>query len=235
MALHPLWIPESAPPRAFPDVDVALEEPNGLLALGGDLRPERLLYAYAHGIFPWYSEGQPILWWSPDPRMVLEPGTLKISRSLRRRLRRGDYRVTADRTFRRVMEGCAAPRARQSGTWIVPDMMDAYTRLHALGHAHSIECWQGDRLAGGLYGVAIGRVFFGESMFSAAPDASKVALAHLCGLGFELVDCQLPSEHLARLGARCMSRARFCHALERLCERPGPAFTIAPAPEVARH
>jgi len=233
MALHPLWIPESAPPRAFPDVDFALEEPNGLLALGGDLRPERLLYAYAHGIFPWYGDGQPILWWSPDPRMVLEPGALRISRSLRKRLRRREYRVTRDRVFRAVVEGCAAPRARQRGTWIVPEMMEAYGRLHALGHAHSIECWREQRLVGGLYGVAIGRVFFGESMFSAMPDASKVALVHLCRLGFELIDCQLPSEHLVRLGAHTLSRAQFCRRLEALCARRGPSFAEAPPAQAA--
>lgn len=229
MALYPMWIPDSAPPRAFPDVCVALEEPNGLLALGGDLRPERLLYAYAHGIFPWYSDGQPILWWSPDPRMVLEPARLHLSRSLSRRLRRGGYRVTWNSCFRRVVQACAAPRARQSGTWILPEMLQAYTRLHRLGHAHSIECWKDGELAGGLYGVAIGRVFFGESMFSALPDASKVALVHLCAAGYALIDCQLPSDHLARLGARTMSRCSFCAALQRLCAQPAPVIGEAMA------
>lgn len=224
MALHPLWIPQSAPPRAFPDVDFALEEPNGLLALGGDLAPERLLYAYAHGIFPWYSEGQPILWWSPDPRMALEPGDLKISRSLRKTIRRGEYQVTLSHCFQRVVRGCAAPRATESGTWILPEMMHAYGRLHELGHAHSIECWHGEELAGGLYGVAIGRVFFGESMFSVRRDASKVALAHLCSLGYALIDCQLPSEHLERLGARPMTRDGFCQRLHRHCQESAPAL-----------
>jgi leucyl/phenylalanyl-tRNA--protein transferase len=233
MALYPLWIPDSAPPRAFPDVCVALDEPNGLLALGGDLEPERLLYAYAHGIFPWYSDGQPILWWSPDPRMVLEPARLRVSRSLARRLRRGTYHVTWNRCFRRVVQACAAPRARQSGTWILPEMMAAYARLHALGHAHSIECWRGEELVGGLYGVAIGRVFFGESMFSALPDASKVALAHLCGAGYALIDCQLPSAHLATLGAAPVSRRSFCNALQRLCAEPPPACTMQEAREAA--
>lgn len=229
MALHPLWIPDTAPPRAFPDVDVALEEPNGLLALGGDLSAPRLLYAYAHGIFPWYGEDQPILWWSPDPRMVLLPAELKVSRSLRRRLRRGDYRVTTNRAFRRVVEECAAPRATQTGTWIVPEMVEAYCRLHELGHAHSVESWHDGTLAGGLYGVAIGSVFFGESMFSREPDASKVALAHLCELGFALIDCQLPSEHLARLGARTVPRSDFCARVRELCQQPSPA----PVPQAA--
>ncbi len=235
MPLHPLWISDAAPPRAFPDVDAALEEPNGLLAMGGDLAPERLLYAYAHGIFPWYSEGQPILWWSPDPRMVLDPARLRVSRSLRRRLRRGDYQVTVDRGFRQVVRCCAAPRARQSGTWILPEMVRAYVRLHELGHAHSVECWSGQRLAGGLYGVAIGRVFFGESMFSAMTDASKVALAHLCDRGFGLVDCQLPSAHLARLGAEPMARRDFCRAIARLCAEPGPELRAAVPAGGARH
>lgn len=227
MALHPLWIPESAPPRAFPDVDFALEEPNGLLALGGDLAPERLLYAYAHGIFPWYSEGQPILWWSPDPRMTLEPGELKISRSLRKTMRRDDFQVTLNQCFQRVVRGCAAPRATQSGTWILPEMMHAYIRLHDLGHAHSVECWHDDELAGGLYGVAIGRVFFGESMFSVHRDASKVSLAHLCSLGYALIDCQLPSEHLERLGARLMPRERFCQRLQQHCNESAPVLESA--------
>ncbi len=234
MPLHPLWIPDSAPPRAFPDVDVALEEPNGLLAMGGDLAPERLLYAYAHGIFPWYSEGQPILWWSPDPRMVLQPSSLRVSRTLRRRLRRGDYPVTVNRCFARVVRSCAAPRSRQSGTWILPEMMRAYVRLHELGHAHSVECWRDGQLVGGLYGVAIGAVFFGESMFSAMSDASKVALAHLCRFGFRLIDCQLPSAHLARLGAKPVRRADFCQALTRLCTLAGPTLPVpAPAPGAA--
>ena len=180
MGMHPMWIPDSAPARAFPDVDVALVEPNGLLALGGDLSAPRLMYAYAHGIFPWYSEDQPILWWSPDPRMVLEPDELRISRSLRKRIRRGEYRITQDHCFEQVVQACAAPRAPGNGTWILPEMLAAYVNLHHLGHAHSIECWFENQLVGGLYGIAIGRVFFGESMFSRRVDASKVALAHLC-------------------------------------------------------
>ncbi len=222
MALHPLWIPESAPAHAFPDVDCALDEPNGLLALGGSLSPERLLCAYARGIFPWYSTGQPILWWSPDPRMVLFPGELRVSRSLRKRLRRGEDRVTVDTCFRRVVEACAAPRDGAAGTWILPEMVDAYERLHRLGHAHSVECWRGGTLAGGLYGVAIGRVFFGESMFSTLPDASKVALEWLCRRDFALVDCQLPSPHLQRLGARCIARREFCARIAKAVAEPAP-------------
>lgn len=223
MGLHPLWIPDSAPPRAFPDVDVALQEPNGLLALGGDLSAPRLMYAYAHGIFPWYSEDQPILWWSPDPRMVLEPADLKISRSLRKRLRQNEYKVTRNRCFKRVVEACAAPRSRDNGTWILPEMLSAYVHLHQLGHAHSIETWFDGELIGGLYGVAIGEVFFGESMFSRRTDASKVALAHLCASGHQLIDCQLPSEHLSSLGASPLSRKEFCGRLDELCQRPAPA------------
>ena len=223
MGMHPLWIPDRAPARAFPDVDVALQEPNGLLALGGDLSAPRLLYAYAHGIFPWYSEDQPILWWSPDPRMVLDPHGLKVSRSLRKRIRRAEYRITRDRCFKRVVEACAAPRASDNGTWILPEMLTAYVNLHALGHAHSIECWFAGELVGGLYGVAIGKVFFGESMFSSRVDASKVALAHLCASGYELIDCQLPSEHLASLGAYPLSRAEFCARLNDLCRQSLPA------------
>jgi leucyl/phenylalanyl-tRNA--protein transferase len=232
MALHPVWIPDFAPPRAFPDVDWALEEPNGLLAMGGDLSPRRLLYAYRKGIFPWFSTGQPILWWSPDPRMVLFPRELRVSRSLGKRIRRADFEVRVDSAFRDVMRGCAEPRPGQDGTWILPQMLEAYCDLHALGHAHSIECWVDGKLAGGLYGVAMGHVFFGESMFSRAADASKVALHALCQLGFGLVDCQLPTAHLSSLGARLIERARYCRYLDELCEAPLPApfLLAAPAP-----
>ena len=222
MGLHPLWIPESAPAQAFPDVDVALLEPNGLLALGGDLSVSRLLYAYAHGIFPWYSEDQPILWWSPDPRMVIEPHGLKVSRSLRKRIRQREYEITRNRCFEQVVEACAAPRSSGNGTWILPEMQQAYVQLHQLGHAHSIECWFDGDLVGGLYGVAIGRVFFGESMFSRRVDASKVALAHLCALGYALIDCQLPSEHLVSMGAVLLSRTQFCLRLDELCWQSPP-------------
>ena len=209
-------------PDAFPDPELALDQPNGLLAAGGDLGPHRLVCAYRRGIFPWFSEGQPILWWSPDPRAVLWPDALRISRTLRRMLRRETFTITADTAFDRVVLECAAPRAGQEGTWITRGMAAAYGRLHRAGQAHSIECWAGTELAGGLYGIAIGRVFFGESMFSRIANASKIALAHLCTLGFGLIDCQLPNPHLARLGAVEMDRRRFLSLLDELCETPGP-------------
>lgn len=206
----------------FPPVDSALREPegpNGLLAAGGDLTPTRLLAAYQHGIFPWYSAGEPILWWSPDPRMVLYPSALKISRSLAKTLRHQYYEVRLDSCFPRVMAECAAPRHHQGGTWISTDMQAAYTRLHQLGHAHSVETWVNDELVGGLYGVALGRVFYGESMFSRQTDASKIALAHLCHhlkqLNFAVIDCQMKTDHLASLGAQAIPRHAFVEALPR--------------------
>ena len=217
MALHPVWIPEFAPPRAFPDVDWALEEPNGLLAMGGDLSPQRLLYAYGKGIFPWFSHGQPILWWSPNPRMVLYPPSLRISRSLSKTLRQDRFELRINSDFTAVMRACAARRPGQDGTWIVPQMLSAYSKLHTLGHAHSIESWRDGQLVGGLYGVAIGQVFFGESMFSRVSDASKVALYALCQRGFALIDCQLPTPHLASLGGELIDRRLFCQQLEKLC------------------
>ena len=220
--LRPCLLAPHSPPDAFPDPGFALDEPNGLLAAGGDLGPERLLCAYRRGIFPWFSEGQPILWWSPDPRAVLWPEAMHVSRSLRRTQRRARFSVSTDTAFDRVVRECAAPRPGRDDTWITPEMAAAYGRLHRAGHAHSIECWRGGDLAGGLYGVAIGRVFFGESMFSRAADASKIALAHLCTLGFELIDCQIPNAHLARLGVVEMSRRRFLARLDELCEAPGP-------------
>lgn len=220
MSLQPVWIVEGAPPDAFPDVDYALDQPNGLLAIGGDLTPARLLCAYRRGIFPWYSDGQPILWWAPDPRAVLVPGHLRVSRSLRKTIRRGTFRVAADTAFEEVVRRCAAPRPGQDGTWIMPEMVRAYCALHALGHARSIECWCGDELAGGLYGVSVGRVFFGESMFSARPDASKVALEALCREGYALIDCQLPSPHLRRLGAVPMPRREFNECIAAWCDEP---------------
>jgi leucyl/phenylalanyl-tRNA--protein transferase len=211
---------------AFPDVRDALAEPNGLLAFGGDLSPERLENAYRRGIFPWFSAGDPILWWSPDPRTVLFPDRLRISRSLRKRLRRGTYQVTMDRDFSGVIRGCAAPRDGREGTWILPEMILAYETLHRRGIAHSVEVYQEGLLVGGLYGVAVGRAFFGESMFSRAPDASKVALVHLCEQlqhwGFGLIDCQMRTEHLIRLGAVEISRDALIRRLERLCRLPGP-------------
>jgi leucyl/phenylalanyl-tRNA--protein transferase len=211
---------------AFPDVRDALAEPNGLLAFGGDLSPERLENAYRRGIFPWFSAGDPILWWSPDPRTVLFPDRLRISRSLRKRLRRGTYQVTMDHDFSGVIRGCAAPRDGREGTWILPEMILAYETLHRRGMAHSVEVYQEGLLVGGLYGVAVGRAFFGESMFSRAPDASKVALVHLCDQlrhwGFGLIDCQMRTEHLIRLGAVEIPRDALMRRLERLCHLPGP-------------
>lgn len=209
------WLPRGRADTPFPPVESALHDPNGLLAAGGDLSPERLLRAYRQGIFPWYSDGQPILWWSPDPRAVLFPEHLHISRSLRKVLRKSPYAITFDQDFSAVIHGCrAAPRKQGPGTWIVTEMVQAYCRLHDQGHAHSIECWQAGRLVGGLYGVALGEVFFGESMFSLAPDASKIALVHLARSGrYRLIDCQQPSEHLARLGAECIPRREFTRLL----------------------
>lgn len=211
------------PPDGFPDPGSALSSPDGLLAMGGDLSPERLLAAYRRGIFPWFEAGQPILWWSPDPRAVLTPGAIHVSRSLRRTLRRGRYTVSVDQDFAGVITACAGTRAG-TGTWITADMVEAYTELHRLGHAHSVETWSGDELVGGIYGVALGGAFFGESMFSTSADASKVALVGLGelleDLGVELIDCQVASGHLARLGARLVARAAFLDQLEALVDRP---------------
>ena len=211
------WLRPDAPPEAFPPVTTALREPDGLLCAGGDLSPARLLEAYRRGIFPWYSRGQPILWWSPDPRTVLYPGELKVSRSLAKTLRNRGYTVTVDRDFAAVVTRCADPLLRPEGTWISPQMRAAYLQLHELGHAHSFEVRDGDRLAGGLYGVALGGVFFGESMFSCERDASKVALCALVQVmlarGGRLIDCQVASAHLATLGAREIPRPRFVEEL----------------------
>ena len=188
------WL-EPDPDSPFPPLSKALKDPDGLLAAGGDLSPRRLLNAYQHGIFPWYSEGEPILWWSPDPRCVLFPDKLKVSRSLRKTLNKKLFEVRMDTAFAEVMSACAEPRPDQSGTWITFDMFQAYVQMHELGYAHSVECWQDGELVGGLYGMAIGKVFFGESMFSRVSDASKVALYHLCQHlkthGFELIDSQV--------------------------------------------
>ena len=209
----------------FPDPALALREPNGLLAVGGDLSPERLLHAYRRGIFPWFSAGDPILWWSPDPRAILLPEHFHGSRSLRKRLRHSTLVTTLDRDFAAVLHGCAAPRDAEGGTWLVPDMIAAYQRLHALGLAHSVEVWQDDVLVGGLYGVAIGRAFFGESMFSRVSDASKIALARLCeqlrDWGFGVIDCQMTTAHLLRMGAREVSRVEFLTRLAHHGSRPG--------------
>lgn len=220
------WLDPRDDGQPFPPPDRALTDPDGLLAAGGNLSPRRLLRAYRLGIFPWYSTGQPILWWSPDPRLVLLPESVNISRSLRQTLKKGRFTVTADSTFPAVIAACAAPRAGQNdGTWITPEMDRAYCRLHQLGHAHSIETWHGGEVVGGLYGVAVGQVFFGESMFSVMSDASKVALAALAAQlrrwRFALIDCQVRTEHLARMGAAEIPRATFLQLLDRYCSRPG--------------
>lgn len=208
---------------AFPPPELADE--SGLLAVGGDLRPERLLLAYSLGIFPWYSEGLPILWYSPDPRLVLESGDLVVSRSLGKTLRRGRYRVTLDTAFERVIRACAeVPRPGQQGTWITRDMVRAYCRLHELGYAHSAEAWLDDQLVGGLYGVSLGAAYFGESMFASAPDASKVAFVTLVEQlrrwDIQLIDCQVHTEHLARFGAVEWPRERFLRRLAEALDRP---------------
>jgi len=206
-------------PRDFSFPPVEQATPEGLLAVGGDLQPERLLAAYRRGIFPWYNEDQPILWWSPDPRAVLFPGNLHVSRSLKRSLRPGLFTVTFDTRFREVMEQCSGPRPQypEGGTWITPAMVEAYTTLHEMGHAHSAETWQGGRLVGGVYGVAIGGAFFAESMFTKVDDASKVALVTLVRQlqqwGFRIIDCQQASPHIFRLGAEEIPRKDFIKAL----------------------
>ncbi len=205
---------------SFPPVENALSEPNGLLAVGGDLTSQRLLEAYSKGIFPWFNEDQPILWWSPDPRMVLFPHELKISRSLRKTVKNANYEICTDCNFTQVMLACAAPRTGQAGTWIHPQMIAAYTALHEMGLAHCVETWIDGELAGGLYGVALGKVFFGESMFSRVQDASKIALVHLVKQlqlrQFGLIDCQVRTQHLASLGAQEISRAEFSQKLDNL-------------------
>ena len=216
------WLSAGDP---FPAVETALGDPNGLLAAGADLSTERLLDAYSQGVFPWFSHGDPVLWWSPDPRMVLRLPDLHVSRSLRRTVRSGRYTVTFDSAFRQVMAGCAESRDAYDGTWITPEMMEAYERLATLGYAHSVEVWSKGELAGGLYGVALGRMFYGESMFSRRTDGSKVALMYLAGQlerwGFELIDCQMSTGHLASLGAREVPRAEFLQHLDRLARLPG--------------
>jgi leucyl/phenylalanyl-tRNA--protein transferase len=215
------WLDNDAP---FPPLASALREPNGLLAAGGDLSPQRLIEAYSRGIFPWFNPGEPILWWSPDPRMALFPAELKISRSLRKTLNKRAYEIRVDTAFRQVMEACAAPR-NGHGTWITPAMIDAYAELHRQGLAHSIETWVDGQLAGGLYGVSLGKMFYGESMFSRATDASKIAFVHLVGQlqrwGFGLIDCQMKTSHLAAFGAREIPRAEFGQKLSELVNSPG--------------
>jgi leucyl/phenylalanyl-tRNA--protein transferase len=211
-------IPWLEPGQPFPAVEKALKSPDGLLCAGEELTPARILEAYRRGIFPWYSEGDPVLWWSPDPRMVLFPAELKVSRSLAKTVKRGTFETRVDTAFTRVMKECAAPRDGQSGTWIVPEMIEAYTDLHRRGFAHSVESWQDGELAGGLYGLWLAPVFFGESMFSRATDASKVALVKLVEMvvakGARLIDCQQATPHLGTLGARPIPRKAFSQLLQ---------------------
>jgi len=214
------WLRHKAP---FPPVESALIEPNGLLAASDDLTPERLLDAYRRGIFPWYSGDQPVLWWSPDPRMVLFVDEFRVARSLRKRIKQQLWEIRADSDFSAVIHACAtALRRGQSGTWITPEIIDAYTVLHRRGYAHSVEAWRNGKLAGGLYGVAIGRMFFGESMFAHEADASKVALAQLVAMlrarDFPLIDCQQETKHLATFGARPIPRRTFAELLARLVD-----------------
>jgi leucyl/phenylalanyl-tRNA--protein transferase len=224
------------PGDPFPPVAKALRSPNGLLCAGADLSPQRLIDAYSRGIFPWFSEGDPILWWSPDPRMVLFPDELKVSRSLRKTVARGLYETRFDTAFAQVMTQCAAPREPGGGTWIVPGMVAAYVRLHELGHAHSVESWKDGSLVGGLYGIHLGRVFFGESMFSRETDASKVALVKLVerlrALEVRVVDCQQATGHLASLGAREIPRRDFAQLLAESIQYP-PTGSRWPATEDA--
>ncbi|MGB4074602.1 leucyl/phenylalanyl-tRNA--protein transferase [Pseudomonas sp.] len=215
----------------FPPLNKALREPNGLLAAGGDLQPERLIQAYRHGCFPWFQDGQPILWWSPDPRTVLLPDELHISRSLGKLLRQERYQVTFDLAFAEVIRACAAPRSYAAETWITTPMQEAYLELHTRGLAHSVEVWSDGELVGGLYGLAMGQLFFGESMFSRADNASKVGFATLVerlkAWGFVLIDCQMPTEHLLSLGARSIPRAEFADYLIQHLDRPSRADWLA--------
>jgi len=230
----PLLDPDA--PERFPDPRHALDDPNGLLAFGGDLSPARLLAAYGQGIFPWFGEGEPILWWSPDPRCVFRTPSLHLGRSLRRQLRDKRWHLTLDHAFDAVVRGCAAPRGDGSGTWIVPAMIDAYGELHRLGHAHSLEVWDGERLVGGIYGIARGRLFCGESMFSRESGASRLALVALANLlhgwDFPLIDAQVANPHTLGLGALQLPRADYLQAVAELCAAPGQpgawqAFTPA--------
>jgi leucyl/phenylalanyl-tRNA--protein transferase len=215
----------------FPPLDKALREPNGLLAAGGDLSPARLVAAYRHGCFPWYAQGQPLLWWSPDPRTVLFPDEFHLSRSLAKLIRQQRFSVTLDHDFAAVIQACAAPRDYADGTWITVSMQNAYLQLHRQGIAHSVEVWEGEQLVGGLYGLAMGRLFFGESMFSRRDNASKVGFATLVGKlhhwGFALIDCQMHTQHLHSFGARAIPRSEFASYLQRYLDQPSSADWLA--------
>jgi leucyl/phenylalanyl-tRNA--protein transferase len=219
-------IPWLEPGDPFPPVDTALRDPDGLLAAGLELTPQRILDAYRQGIFPWFSEGQPVLWWSPDPRMVLPPSDIRITPSMRKVLRNRPYEVRCDTTFEAVMRACAEPRNGQAGTWISEHMIAAYSALHAQGWAHSVETWVDGELAGGLYGLALGRMFYGESMFSRARDTSKIALVHLAryleSQGYALIDCQMNTAHLASMGGREIARSEFCRVLSQSVQSARP-------------
>jgi len=227
--LEPVYLDPYQPECHFPDVSLALEEPDGLLAVGGNLSTATLFNAYRDGIFPWYSDGQPILWWSPNPRAVIFPEQLRISRSLKKRLRQQHFEVTLDHAFNEVIRACATARNDGPGTWITTEIQNAYIEMHHLGHAHSVEAWRDGNLVGGLYGIAIGQVFFGESMFSRESDASKVAFAHLVAQlkkwQFSLIDCQVGSNHMTSLGAKGISRTDFISHLNQACHHSN----LAPA------
>lgn len=227
-SMTPCWLEPDDGEIVFPDVELALRDPDGLLAMGGRLSSDWLLHAYRSGIFPWYGPGQPILWWAPDPRLVLFPEKLHISRSLAKTIRQDKFSVTLDAAFPDVIAACAQARTAQSGTWISREMEAAYLDLHREGHAHSAECWYDGRLAGGLYGVAIGKVFYGESMFTEITDASKVAFVALVQQlerwGYRLIDCQVHTGHLASLGAQMIPRKDFTAILDAACAQPGQSL-----------
>lgn len=223
------WVKRNLLATDFPNIKEALRDPDGLLAIGGDLSEERLLSAYQRGIFPWFNEGQPILWWSPDPRCVLEPKEIKISRSLSKCIKKEQFKVTFNTAFADVLEGCAAARDGVKDTWITKDIKFSYLNLFKMGYAHSVECWENERLVGGLYGLAMGKVFFGESMFSRISNASKVALVHLVHcldeMDFRVIDCQVHSNHLQSLGAKPIQRGLFIKMLENYCNRETTEFS----------
>ncbi|HKY92094.1 MAG TPA: leucyl/phenylalanyl-tRNA--protein transferase [Nevskiaceae bacterium] len=236
------WLDPRDPNQPFPPAHLAMRDPNGLLAIGGDLSVARLIRAYSQGIFPWYNPDEPILWWSPDPRAVLQPEAMRVSRSLSKNIRKENYGVTLDTAFGEVLRACSGPRQKSRGTWLGAEMREAYCELHLRGYGHSVELWRGGALIGGLYGVALGRVFFGESMFSRADDASKIALYWLCeqlrAWDFRLIDCQVGSAHLKSLGAQDVSRERFLNLLRMAITCPprtGPWHFDIPVPAARAH